>query len=65
MPVPGPPGDPVQRRGQAGQVEGAGAAVAAEELPAVPARRALILVLLTQGRDTQRLGDPGWGSALP
>lgn len=45
---PGPAGDLPQRRGQAGQVEGPGAAIAADELPAVPARSALVVVLLAQ-----------------
>ena len=54
---PGSPGDVPEWRGQAGQMEGPGTAVAADELPAVPAHGALVLVLLTQSGDRHPLRD--------
>lgn len=66
------PGYLPQGWGQAGQVEGPGAAVTADELPAVPAHGTLVLVLLVQARVSH--ADPGreapfpgrlpWGSLL-
>lgn len=57
--VPGSPGDLLERRGQAGQVEGPWAAVAADELPSVPTHGALILILLTQEESTSFGGRRG------
>lgn len=59
------PGNLVERRGQAGQVEGPGAAVAADELAPVPAHGTLVLVLLTRARHTRPLEDPGTGRCPP
>lgn len=59
--TPGSPGDLLQWWGQAGQVEGPGAAVAADELPAVPARGTLVVVLLAQVDTVLR----GVGRAAP
>lgn len=63
--VPGSPGNVMERRGQAGQVEGPGAAVTADELPAIPAHGALVLVLLTRAGHTHPLEDPGLGQRPP
>lgn len=62
---PGSPGDVPEWRGQAGQMEGPGTAVTADELPAVPAHGALVLVLLTQSGDRHPLRDPGWAPSRP
>lgn len=58
----GSPGHSGQRGHQAGEVEGPGAAVAADELTAVAARRALVLVLLGSGRGGSPPPNPhpGW-----
>lgn len=48
----GSPGDFLEWWGQAGQMEGPGAAVTANELPTIPAHSAFILVLLTQKETT-------------
>ena len=55
----GSPGDLAERRGQAGQMEGTGAAITTEQLPTVPAGRTLVLILLTKRHVC--LEDPGWG----
>lgn len=62
---PGSPGDVPEWRGQAGQMEGPGTAVTADELPTVPAHGALVLVLLTQSGDRHPLRDPGWAPSRP
>lgn len=58
----GTPGDLAERRGQAGQVEGTGAAITAEQLPAVPAGGTLVLILLTRDMCVWKTQD---GAALP
>lgn len=60
----GSPGNLSEWWGQAGQVEGPGAAVTADELPAVPAHRTLVLVLLAQG-ETAASGRCGMGLRPP
>lgn len=63
--TPDAPGDLLERRGQAGQVEGPGTAITANELPAVPAHGTLILVLLTQKETTASGGGVGPASPEP
>lgn len=58
----GSPGDLAERRGQAGQVEGTGAAITTEQLPAIPAGRTLVLILLTRDTCVWKTQD---GAALP
>lgn len=49
----GSPGDAGQRGHQAGEVEGPGAAIAADELTTITAYRTLVLILLPQGSGQQ------------
>lgn len=58
----GSPGDLAEWRGQAGQVEGTGAAITTEQFPAVPAGRTLVLILLTRDTCVWKTQD---GAALP